>query len=112
MEKLLIVNADDFGLSKGQNYGVIEAYQHGVVSSTTAMVNGGGAEHAAALSRQYPGLPIGLHFVLTHGRPLGAMPSLVNERGELGNGCGAAPRPASCRWTRFRKSCSASSRGS
>ncbi len=55
MEKLLIVNADDFGLSKGQNYGVIEAYQHGVVSSTTAMVNGGGAQHAAALSRQYPG---------------------------------------------------------
>ena len=54
MEKLLIVNADDFGLSKGQNYGVIEAYQHGVVSSTTAMVNGGGAQHAAALSRQYP----------------------------------------------------------
>ncbi|CAI1815389.1 chitin disaccharide deacetylase [Serratia nevei] len=84
MEKLLIVNADDFGLSKGQNYGVIEAYQHGVVSSTTAMVNGGGAQHAAALSRQYPGLPIGLHFVLTHGRPLGAMPSLVNEHGELG----------------------------
>ena len=83
MEKLLIVNADDFGLSKGQNYGVVEAYQHGVVSSTTAMVNGGGAQHAA-LSRQYPGLPIGLHFVLTHGRPLGAMPSLVNEHGELG----------------------------
>ena len=48
------------------------------------MVNGGGAQHAAALSRQYPELPIGLHFVLTHGRPLGAMPSLVNEHGELG----------------------------
>lgn len=84
MGKLLIVNADDFGLSKGQNYGVIEAFRHGVVSSTTAMVNGEGAQHAAALSRQYPGLPIGLHFVLTHGRPLGAVPSLVNERGELG----------------------------
>ncbi|CAI0985557.1 chitin disaccharide deacetylase [Serratia ficaria] len=84
MEKLLIVNADDFGLSKGQNYGVIEAFHYGVVSSTTAMVNGEGAEHAAALSRQYPALPIGLHFVLTHGRPLSAMASLVNERGELG----------------------------
>ncbi|WP_223202003.1 hypothetical protein, partial [Salmonella enterica] len=23
MERLLIVNADDFGLSKGQNYGII-----------------------------------------------------------------------------------------
>ena len=26
MERLLIVNADDFGLSKGQNYGIIEAW--------------------------------------------------------------------------------------
>lgn len=25
MERVLIVNADDFGLSKGQNYGIVEA---------------------------------------------------------------------------------------
>jgi hypothetical protein len=84
MEKLLIVNADDFGLSKGQNYGVIEAFHYGVVSSTTAMVNSTHIQHAANLSQRYPGLQIGLHFVLTHGYPLTAMPSLVNERGELG----------------------------
>jgi hypothetical protein len=84
MEKLLIVNADDFGLSKGQNYGVIEAYHYGVVSSTTAMVNSVDVHHAARLSQLYSGLQIGLHFVLTHGKPLTAMPSLVNERGELG----------------------------
>lgn len=36
MENLLIVNADDFGLSKGQNYGIIEACRRGVVTSTTA----------------------------------------------------------------------------
>lgn len=29
MENLLIVNADDFGLSKGQNYGIIEACRRG-----------------------------------------------------------------------------------
>ncbi|MGB8666074.1 MAG: chitin disaccharide deacetylase [Serratia inhibens] len=84
MEKLLIVNADDFGLSKGQNYGVIEAFHYGVVSSTTAMVNGEGVHHAAKLSKNFPGLRVGLHFVLTHGHPLTLMPSLVNERGELG----------------------------
>ena len=84
MEKLLIVNADDFGLSKGQNYGVIEAFHYGVVTSTTAMVNSPDVQHAASLSRLYPGLKIGLHFVLTHGHPLTAMSSLVNERGELG----------------------------
>lgn len=111
MEKLLIVNADDFGLSKGQNYGVIEAYQHGVVSSTTAMVNGGGAEHAAALSRQYPGLPIGLHFVLTHGRPLGAMPSLVNEHGELGKWLWRRAEAGELQLDEIRRSCSASSHG-
>ncbi|GCQ87781.1 chito-oligosaccharide deacetylase [Escherichia coli] len=33
MERLLIVNADDFGLSKGQNYGIIEACRNGIVTS-------------------------------------------------------------------------------
>lgn len=32
MQRLLIVNADDFGLSKGINYGIIEAVRNGVVS--------------------------------------------------------------------------------
>ncbi|VDZ88607.1 protein YdjC [Lelliottia amnigena] len=70
MDKLLIVNADDFGLSKGQNYGIVEACRHGVVTSTTALVNGEAVEHAAALAREWPGLGVGMHFVLTLGMPL------------------------------------------
>lgn len=54
MERLLIVNADDFGLSKGQNYGIIEACRNGVVTSTTALVNGEAIDHAAQLSREAP----------------------------------------------------------
>ncbi|WP_145482216.1 chitin disaccharide deacetylase [Yersinia rohdei] len=84
MEKLLIVNADDFGLCKGQNYGIIEAFQHGIVSSTTAMMNCAGIYHAAELSKQHPGLAVGMHFVLTYGQPLTAAHSLVNNQGELG----------------------------
>lgn len=84
MDKLLIVNADDFGLCKAQNYGIIDAFTHGVVTSTTAMVNASGIEHAVALSAKHPGLAIGMHFVLTLGRPLSAMPGLVDEKGELG----------------------------
>jgi len=86
MEKLLIVNADDFGLSKGQNYGIIDAFCHGVVSSTTAMMNMAHIRHAAALSQQHPGLAVGMHFVLTYGRPLTAMPSLVDSEGQLNKG--------------------------
>lgn len=38
MQRLLIVNADDFGLSRGQNYGIVDACRNGVVTSTTALV--------------------------------------------------------------------------
>lgn len=84
MKKLLIVNADDFGMSRGQNYGIIECHNHGIVSSTTAMVTSPWIAHAAALSKTVPQLGVGLHFVLTWGRPLTAATSLVNEQGEFG----------------------------
>lgn len=84
MEKLLIVNADDFGLCRAQNYGIIEAFSQGVVTSTTAMVNAAGAEHAAMLSKAHPKLAVGMHFVLTLGKPLSRMPGLTRENGELG----------------------------
>ncbi|MBU9812077.1 chitin disaccharide deacetylase [Rahnella sp. SL6] len=83
MDKLLIVNADDFGLCKAQNYGIIDAFNNGVVRSTTAMVNMASAEHAAALSKANSDLAVGMHFVLTLGRPLSPMPGLVRD-GELG----------------------------
>ncbi|MGL5601540.1 MAG: chitin disaccharide deacetylase [Silvania sp.] len=83
MEYLLIVNADDFGLSKGQNYGIAEACRHGVVTSATALVNGDAIEHAVALSRDLPALGVGMHFVLTLGIPLSPMPGLTRD-GVLG----------------------------
>lgn len=79
----VIVNADDFGLSTAINYGIIEAHRHGVVTSTTAMMNAEAIEHAARLSADFPQLGIGLHFVLSFGAPLTAMPSLARE-GKLG----------------------------
>ena len=83
MEPVLIVNADDFGLSKGQNYGIIEACNNGLVTSTTALVNGAAIRHAVALSHTVPALGIGMHFVLTSGEPLSMMPGLTRE-GRLG----------------------------
>ena len=99
MENLLIVNADDFGLSKGQNYGIIEACRRGVVTSTTALVNGEAVEHAAQLSRDVPELGVGMHFVLTLGMPLTPMPGLTRD-GQLGKwilGTGGAGRSAAGR---------------
>jgi len=80
--KKWVVNADDFGYSKGVNVGIIEAHQNGIVSSATLMANMPGAEHAAILAKKYPDLGVGVHLVLTAGKPLRKdVPSLVNEHG-------------------------------
>jgi predicted glycoside hydrolase/deacetylase ChbG (UPF0249 family) len=62
MARLLILNADDLGLSRGVNEGILEAHTRGAVTSASLMVNRPGAEHAAALAREHPLLSVGLHF--------------------------------------------------
>jgi predicted glycoside hydrolase/deacetylase ChbG (UPF0249 family) len=61
----LIVNADDFGASGGVNRGIVRAYEHGLVTSTSLMVRMPSAEAAAELARERPGLSVGLHVDLT-----------------------------------------------
>lgn len=73
MKKLLIVNADDFGLEEDINFGIIDAYRNGVVTAASLMANGAAFEHAVALSRENEGLDIGAHLTLTRG------PSLTGE---------------------------------
>ena len=55
----LIVNADDFGASRGVNQGICEAHDAGVVSLTSLMVTMPAAEEAVELARQRPGLSLG-----------------------------------------------------
>ena len=62
--KLLIVNADDFGLSAGVNAGIVQAHEQGIVTSASLMVRHGAAEQAAALARRLPRLGVGLHIDL------------------------------------------------
>lgn len=63
-ERLLVVNADDFGLSPGVNRGVVEAHERGIVTSASLMVRHGGAPEAAAYARARPSLSLGLHLDL------------------------------------------------
>lgn len=64
VERYLIVNADDFGMSAGVNGGVIEAHERGIVTSASLMVSRPGATAAAAYARTHPDLSLGLHFEL------------------------------------------------
>ncbi|MDR2772202.1 MAG: chitin disaccharide deacetylase [Elusimicrobiota bacterium] len=82
----LIVNADDFGLSKAVNLGVVKAFTDGIVRSTTIMSNMTGFINAAALSNEYTGLGVGIHFVMTSGKAIdGAKKTLTDKNGDFFN---------------------------
>src|SRR5712692_1662196 len=61
-KRYLIVNADDFGQSRGINRGIIEAHERGIVTSASLMVRWPAAAEAAAYAREHPSLSLGLHF--------------------------------------------------
>ena len=66
--KRLVVNADDFGFTPDVNAGILEAFERGIVRSTTLMANGAAFDDAVRLARQNPGLDVGCHLTLI-GRP-------------------------------------------
>jgi predicted glycoside hydrolase/deacetylase ChbG (UPF0249 family) len=61
-DRSLVVNADDFGLARGVNEGIIEAHTSGILTSTSLMVLRPAAAEAAELARSHPELSVGLHF--------------------------------------------------
>ncbi len=69
----LIVNADDLGLSEGVNGGILEAHEHGILTSTSLMVDEEAAEQAVEVSAG-AGLSVGLHAVLDRGRAIPVSP--------------------------------------
>lgn len=84
--KQLIVNADDFGLTVQVSRGILDAYQQGIVTSTTLIANGEAFKAAVAMSRLAPDLGVGVHLNLSEGRPVSppsAISSLVDARGRL-----------------------------
>jgi chitin disaccharide deacetylase len=75
----LIINADDYGLSRGVTTGIIEAAETGVVTSASMMVNLPGFNDAVTRAQSRPSLSLGLHLNLTTGKPLTAAPSLTRR---------------------------------
>lgn len=84
MNRGVIINADDFGLSPGVNRGIVEAFREGVLTSTTMLTNLPAFEDATRLARAHPELPVGIHLSLLWGPPVSApaqVPTLVERDG-------------------------------
>lgn len=84
---LLVVTADDFGLTDGVCRGIVAAHRSGVVTATSVLAVGRSFEYGAALLRDEPSLAIGAHLALVGEDPplLSAreIPTLVDERGRF-----------------------------
>jgi predicted glycoside hydrolase/deacetylase ChbG (UPF0249 family) len=59
----LIVNADDFGLTRDVNEGIRIAHSTGIVTSASLMALAPAAADAARAASEHPQLSVGLHFV-------------------------------------------------
>lgn len=84
--KQLILNADDFGLTRGVNEGIVRAHREGVLTSTTLMANAAAFEDAVERARENPGLGVGCHLVLVGGKavsPVTEIRSLADRDGYM-----------------------------
>src|SRR4051812_35977187 len=86
LSRQLVVTADDFGISRGVNRGIVEAHRNGLVTSASLMPNLPSAEDALTRATTCPDLGLGLHLTLTAGRPLSPpdrVPTLVDADGQF-----------------------------
>lgn len=92
----LVVNADDFGLSREVNTAVIRAHREGILTSASLMVGGPACDEAIQMAKDNPTLAVGLHLTLVRGRavlPPEQIPKLIDPFGNFSD----APV-----WTGFR----------
>jgi predicted glycoside hydrolase/deacetylase ChbG (UPF0249 family) len=83
MDRLLIINADDYGLDLPANEAILALAADGAITSTTILANMAGDRELAAL-REVSGISRGLHLNLLEGTPLSPaseVPSLLNSDG-------------------------------
>ncbi|MCY9592156.1 ChbG/HpnK family deacetylase [Paenibacillus chitinolyticus] len=64
-EKLLIVNADDYGMCHAANEGIAQLLAEGAVSSATVMMPCGWAKEAVEWAAAHPQTDVGVHLTFT-----------------------------------------------
>jgi predicted glycoside hydrolase/deacetylase ChbG (UPF0249 family) len=92
--RLLIINADDFGMYSAINGAILRALRQGVVCSTSLMVPCPGAQQAMQMLRKNPHVSFGVHLTVFCDfekyrwgslTPAETVPSLIDETGYFYN---------------------------
>ena len=90
--RLLLINADDFGMYRAINEAVVRAFNEGIVRSTSLMVPCPGAAHAIQILKNNPDIRFGVHLSVVHDiagyrwdplTPKAKVPSLLDADGHF-----------------------------
>ncbi|WP_339222798.1 ChbG/HpnK family deacetylase [Paenibacillus sp. FSL H8-0332] len=92
-DRLLIINADDFGITKGTNEAIVSLFEQQAITSTSIMFPCPAAREALELSNQKVLDNIGIHLTLTSDENHSYSPvfqerplkSLINKDGNFHN---------------------------
>ncbi|MDP3940900.1 MAG: ChbG/HpnK family deacetylase [bacterium] len=82
MKKIIVINADDLGFSRGTNIGIEKAHREGILTSASMMATGPSFAEAVRLCKRNPGLGVGVHLSLTLGLsvlPKKRIPDLIDN---------------------------------
>ena len=87
MSPLLIVNADDYGLTQGISEGILRGHREGIVTSTSVLAIGPAYPKVAHLLVDHPQLGVGVHLAAVGEDPPllspTEVPTLFDRRGRL-----------------------------
>ncbi|MBI3246584.1 MAG: hopanoid biosynthesis-associated protein HpnK [Deltaproteobacteria bacterium] len=97
VDRRLIVNGDDFGLSVQVNAGILHAHTQGILTSTSLMVTGSAWQEAVALAKDTPSLSVGLHLTLVQGRAV-SLPHLLTHVAQWNGSFSDNPMAAGLRY--------------
>lgn len=90
-DRLVIINADDFGVTHSTNQAIMQMFQSHAITSTSIMIPGAAAREAALLSTKAHSMNVGIHITLTsqksrYYKPIDGQKkfsSLTNEQGDF-----------------------------
>ena len=82
----LLVQADDYGFTRGVTAGILDAIEHGILRNTGMFTNMPETQHAASLIKLYPQACFGIDFNIVSGPSVSdpkLIPHLVDEDGNF-----------------------------
>lgn len=86
LKRSLIINADGFGFTFGNNRGILEVMETGIVRSVSVNANFSAVEQVPELLDRFPDASVGIHFNLSVGPCVSNpkdIPDLVDDQGHF-----------------------------